>query len=219
MDSKPIHEAVYFFDLLSPEQLNAYRVQYPALEAQLQPGQICGEETQSDPERAQGYRFAKAQIMVDALKAAAKVTQNASKTAAHRILWIRRTQVALEILVLIGSSSVIGSLTLGKDTTTATVAAIITLLSGFGSLLVGHASKLLNPEMGNIFDAHQNLHHLSWQTQALAQEISLLVQYQQDDDQLSALVAQGNAVMEQVNKWGAQFLANKPWLHTNDLHS
>ena len=110
-------------------------------------------------------------------------------------------------MVLIGSSSILGTIGL-SDSMPATVAAIVTLAAACGSLFVEHFSRILNPNLGNIFDAFQNLQTIAHNATFLAKELKLAVTFRRSAGELSNLIGRGNELMSKVNEWNPQIFTD-----------
>ena len=144
--------------------------------------------------------------MALALSKAAASAAEGAKAASDKIRFIRKIRTGSEILVLIGSSSILGTFRL-TDSLPVTVAAIATFIAACGSLFAEHISRILNPNLGNVYDAFQNLQSLGFKAGNLANDLLLAVRFDRSVEELSEMIARGNEVMSEVNQWSPQVLA------------
>ncbi|WP_281559100.1 hypothetical protein [Thalassomonas sp. RHCl1] len=196
----PINEAVNFLELIQPEHLSKFRESYPELSEELKPGIIAGSEDYSSE-----FIKAKANIMLHTLERAINAVKIGSRKAAQRITWVNRIRTGSEILVLVGSSSVLGTINLANETPHI-LAAAITLIASCGSLLAKHTSRITSPKLGNINVAYTTLSTLVFETSELIKELKLALRFSLPLEDISDLISRGNQLMARVNKWDSQVL-------------
>lgn len=196
--SLPINEAVNFLSNNSSNELQSFKLEYPELANDLKPGIFCGGDTSEHK-----YIVAKAKIMVKTLKLASGSTKNALKKASLKIKTTDRLQTGSQILTLIGSSSVIGTIGM-EDNTLHLISALITLMASCGSILIEHLSKIVSPSLGDVRDAYSALTKLTYELVQAHQELELAISYTLPEEKIIQLISQSNLLMSEVNKWNPQ---------------
>ena len=148
----PINEVVYFLNQTHKGLLSDIREESPELLEELDIGIIAGE---GDPEKSQDDTFVrkKGRIVVEALHHLSQDADKSASFSAKRIRLIRRVKLVSEILVLLGSSAVLGTLGL-EDNLPKIIAAVATFVAGCGTIFVEQSARILNPELGDIFSAY-----------------------------------------------------------------
>lgn len=205
----PINEAISYLSSNHSEKISELQARFPDISDELKPGVLAGsdETDESLPsEKDRQYVLAKAKIQSEAL---AYLVRDASSAAAYckeKISIIRRLKMGSEILVLIGSSSILGTLNLESDWPTI-VAAVATFLAACAALCVDHLQKIMNPELGDIFNAFVELVSLSKSADVLYREMQAALEIDMDDETIGELITRSNELMGKANQWQPQVLS------------
>jgi len=202
-----INEAVFLLAQMAPEKLKAFQSRYPALAGELQQGIFAGTEDEQKP--ANSFLIQKAEVVTGVLEEASSQAEKAMSAVAADIKRARMRRLASQVLVLIGSSSLLGAVALDGKTATV-VSAVITLLAALGNLMAEHYEKLLNPQSGNIYEVFQRLGEGAYKARRLAAEIQLAARHQEDATVLRQLVGNANELCEQLNGWLIQVINRYP---------
>lgn len=202
-----INEAIFMLDKLAPERLEDFRRRFPNLAEQLQEGVFAGPEEA----RTSGNSFLieKAEVLTAALSEASGHAENAMITAGKNIKRARRRRLVSQVLVLIGSSSLLGAVALDEKTATV-ISAVLTLLAALGNLLAEHYEKLLNPQAGNIYEMYQKLGEGAYKARRMASELQLAMRHDEAISELSELLRGANELCEQLNAGLLQLLTELP---------
>lgn len=201
-----INEAVFLLAQTSPERLESLRSQFPYLAEELQEGIYAGEETQEKGEaKKSSYLADKAAIVIAALDEAAKRAESAMGTVAESIRKARLRRLISQVLVLVGSSSLLGAVALEGKTATV-LSAVLTLLAALGNLFAEHYERLINPQSGNIYDAFQKLGEGAYRARTFASRLQLALRHKEGETELANLIGEANELCEQLNGWLIQIL-------------
>jgi signal transduction histidine kinase len=200
----PINEAVFLLKLMAPEQLESLKNRYPDIAQELQEGIFAGAEEPSS--QRSSYLCQRAVIVIVALEEAASRAEKAMVVAASDIKRARSRRLISQVLVLVGSSSLLGAVALDARQLVMVVSAVLTLLAALGDLLAEHYERLLNPKVGNIYDAFQKLGEGTYRARRIAVELQIATQHDEGIGELAELVGKGNELCEQLNAWLTQTL-------------
>lgn len=204
-----INEAVFLLAQTSPEKLETLRNQFPHLAEELQEGIYAGEEEEEKTGAGNSYLADKAVIVISALDEASSRAQSAMGAVVGSIRKARVRRLVSQVLVLVGSSSLLGAVAL--DGKTATVAsAIITLLAALGNLFAEYYERLLSPQSGNIYDAFQKLGEGAYKARTFSSSLQLALKHKEGEADLAALIGEANELCEQLNGWLIQILNSTP---------
>lgn len=122
----PINEIIALQEKLNRSAVERLRQEHPSIADQINASRWMGEE----PESLEITRE-KAAVVVEVLESTEKRCAEAIASGIRRIKGQRQLRLAADLLALLGASSVVGSLGLGRPTV-AIIAAVITLAaSGF----------------------------------------------------------------------------------------
>jgi hypothetical protein len=204
-ESQPINEAVFLLSRLAPGRLDSLRSAHPLIAEELQPGVFAGPSDTLESSVSADHLSAKASVMVAVLDETYHRAEAALAVVSKAIRTARTRRLAGQILVLVGSSSLLGTLAL-ESKTASVIAAVLTLVAALGNLLAEHQEKILNPQMGNVYDAFQHLGEGAYRARALRDQIQLASKYAQAPEELTSLLAQANELCERLNGWFVQLL-------------
>jgi len=205
-----INEAVFLLAQTAPERLEKLRGQFPQFSEELQEGIYAGEEAEDATKTDKiSYLADKAQIVIAALDEASKLAESAMGAVVKSINKARLRRLVSQVLVLVGSSSLLGAVALEGKTATV-LSAIITLLAALGNLFAEHYERLLNPQSGNIYDAFQKLGEGAYKARTFASDLRLALKHQEGEAELADLIGKANELCEQLNGWLIQLLNNVP---------
>ena len=210
--TQPINEAVFLLSQISTDRLDILRTAYPLIADELRPGVFAGPSDVDPSASALLLLTAKANVMIAVLDEVSNRAESALVVVSGAIKSARSRRLAGQILVLVGSSSLLGTLALESKTATV-IAALLTLLAALGNLLAEHVERLLNPQTGNVYDAFQHLGEGAYRARLLRDQIHLARTYSQPPEEINALLAKGNELCEQLNSWLVQLLQH---LRAND---
>ncbi|MCC8991891.1 MAG: hypothetical protein LM514_04785, partial [Streptococcus sp.] len=140
----PINEAVFILSKIAPLQLQELRDQYPHLSDELREGISAGEKDDTS-DGAADYLREKALVVSIALVETANRAEASMGEVVRRIRRSRSARLISQVLVLVGSSALLGAVAL-DDKTATIVTALLTLLAALGNLLADHGERLLNPQ-------------------------------------------------------------------------
>jgi len=199
-----INEAVFLLSQLSPSQLESLKLQYPELADELRVGISGGGESAESPQK-DPHLAEKASIMIAALDEAWRRAEGAMTSVSRNIKKARQHRLVSQALVLIGSSSLLGTLALDNKPA-AVISAVLTLLAALGNLLAEYQERLLNPQSGSIYEAFQKLGDGAYKARVLSRELQLALKYDGHEAELKDLITQANELCEQLNGWLVQLL-------------
>lgn len=207
----PINEAVYLLDKLNPEALKTYRTENREIAEMLEPGIWAGTESEMKSDRGSSDDFAyeKAKFVLAAVKVSLDTANRGIITATKRISFSRKLKLYSGILVLLGSSGILGALAL-KQQNIAIISAIITLFSSIGNLISDHLEKIINPKSGNVYDVYQNLVESRNKLNYIKSELTLALKYRLGHNEINVIVANANEKIGNINRWFPQIITN--WL-------
>src|SRR5688500_19308426 len=126
--AQPINEAVFLLSQLSADRLETLRAEYPLLADELRPGVFAGPNEPDSKVPATIHLTARAKVMIAVLDEVAHRTNNALAVVSKAIQSAQSRRLAGQVLVLVGSSSLLGTLALYSRTATV-IAAVFPLLS------------------------------------------------------------------------------------------
>jgi hypothetical protein len=191
----PINEAVALLFTINPALLDSLRQQFPQLAGELVPGRLGG----AGDSGAQ-LNLDRARVMQKALEAAANRAEAELSKIRGRMQGSRKWRLRAQIVSLVGSSGVLGSLALDCPRCTI-LSALLALLASLGSLLADHQERLLKPGEGNIFDAYEKAGDAVYKAGMMAENLRLLIQHSAPSDDVRAAVESANALCEELNRW------------------
>lgn len=200
----PINEAVFLLKIMAPDKLASLKSRYPDIALELQEGIFAG--TEEPPSPRSSYLCQRAAVVIVALEEAASRAEQAMGVAASNIKRARSRRLISQALVLVGSSSLLGAVALDAKHFVMVVSAVLTLLAALGDLLAEHYERLLNPKVGNIYDAFQKLGEGTYKARRIAVELHIATQHDEGIAELAELVGKGNELCEQLNSWLTQTL-------------
>ena len=187
----PINEAVSLLDKFDPSALARLRVKYPALSRELDPGRMGGSSDSTlDQDRAK--------VMIAALTAVTRQADLEVRALRMRMASARRQRRWSQILSLICTSGVLGTLALDKKGI-AIAAAVLGLLASIGTLLAEHQEKLLTSGEGDIYSLFESAANFSYKAKLAEQDLRLLLEHAVDDDKLRSAVAAANALCDELH--------------------
>jgi hypothetical protein len=204
-----INEGIFLLEKLSPSKLVDLRKEYPFLSGDLRVGISAGPEAERDASVQDAIAREKAQIMIAALATAESAARKGLASVSRKVKSARRQRLISQIFVLIGSSSSLATLALGQNRA-AVISAVLTLLAALGNLFADYQERLLNPQAGNIYDAFQRLSEGVYKTRAMSTDLNLALKYSQESSQIEQLVANANALCEELNSWLVQMVLTIP---------
>lgn len=195
----PINEAIFLLNSLAPTRLSQLKAEHPTLQEQLVVGVACGDADEGQ-ETAGPLLHEKASVMIAVLEEAATRAHRGLHVTSVRIAQARRRRLVSQVLVLVGSSTLLGSVALdGK--VVSVVSAVMTTLAALGTLLAEHRERLLTPSVGSVYDAFQRLGEGSFKARRISSELGLAIRYGEQPDAIVELIARGNALCEELNSW------------------
>jgi hypothetical protein len=197
-----INEAVFLLSKTAPEKLISLRNLYPDIAEELREGIYAGEKEEM-------FIIEKAEFVTVALEEVSSLAKVAMVTVAVIIQRARSRRLISQMLVLIGSSSLLGAVALDGKTATV-ISAVLTLLAAIGNLLAEHYERLLNPQTGNIYEAFQKLGEGSYKARAIAADLKLSIRHKVGEIALKEQVGKANELCEELNGWLIQLLSQFP---------
>jgi hypothetical protein len=203
-----INEAVFLLSALAPRQIESLKLQYPALADELKVGIYAGEEPPAHPPQDL-HLVEKADVMLRALAEASRRAEEAMACVSAKIKKARLRRLVSQAFVLIGSSSLLGAVAL-QGKLAAVGSAVLTLLAALGNLFAEHQEKLLNPQASSIYEAFQKLGEGAYKAHFQSSQLQLMLKFPGQEAELKDLIAQANALCEQLNGWLIQLLNQLP---------
>jgi hypothetical protein len=184
-------------------QLEELRKLYPDLIEDLQEGIYLGEAdvTKKPKSGHKAYALQKAEAMKVMLNQVIPQVEKELEIANLKITKIRNSRLISQVLILLGSSSVLGSVTILHDNTVSIASAVITLFAAFFNLFAENSENLLNPQSGNIYLAYQRLSEGLCETRILESEIGVAITYCSDENEFNVLTSKANNLFSELNKW------------------
>lgn len=198
--STPINEGISFLWRVAPSALETLRNEHPSLAEELKLGIPAGTSKTGKGAPDTAIIREKAQIMIAVLSEASVVAQKALVSLSRRVNRARVQRLASQVLVLVGSSSSLGTLAL-RNNPAAVISAVLTVVAALGNLLAEYQERLLNPRTGNIYDAFQRLSECVYKTRTLATDLALALKYEQENSEIKQLIIQANVLCERLNDW------------------
>lgn len=193
--SAPINEAVNLIHALDPPGLAELRSRLHSLELELRPGIVAGPLT---VEESRDYLTDKVLVIAKAFDVASKLATDAGAKLQRRIKTANRTKLAIQILTVISSASVLGTI-ITDEKALSKIVSLITILISIAGLLADRSEKLLNPNSGNIYEAYEKLMKALVELRAVKSELDLAVRHLRPIDEMQNLIANANAILESIN--------------------
>jgi hypothetical protein len=133
-----------------------------------------------------------------AFDVASKLASDAGAKLQRRIKSANRTKLAIQILTVISSASVLGTI-ITDQKALSKIVSLITILISIAGLLVDRSEKLLNPNSGNIYEAYEKLMKALVELRAVKSELELAVKHLRPIEEIQNLIASANAILESIN--------------------
>jgi len=201
-DTIPINESVCLLSLTSKESLETLRKNYPFLVDELKVGVKCGRPKQESDEDK--YLAAKIDVALNALNAGNKAIVKLSRVVSERIAKAKKLRLISQVVVLIGSSSLMSSTVWGNDLVRQVIA-ILTFLAALSSTFAEYYEKLLNPKKGDIYTIHEKLVPLQFQVSNSICELGVLRNIVSPEKEKSKCLKEANGLCALVIELIAQF--------------
>jgi hypothetical protein len=203
-----INEAVFLLSQADPAKLVSLREKFPELDEELQEGIYAGSK-QGDRATQDSYLVQKAEVVATALESVSDQADAAMRRVRVSIQRARSRRLISQVLVVIGSSSLLGAVALEGRTVTV-ISAVLTLLAALGNLFAEYHEKLLNPQASNIYEAFQKLGQGTYRARALLAQLQLAMRHEEGVQMLTDLVSTANELCEDLNGWLIQVLHQFP---------
>ena len=175
----------------APKELENLRVEFPALVSELALGRIGGPGDASlDQDRAK--------VMVEALATLVRQADLEIRALRDRMSSARHQRLWSQVLSLICTSGVLGSLAIDQRAV-AIVIAVLGLLASIGTLLAEYKERLLVTGQGDIYSIFESASAVSFKATSAKADLSLLIAHSVRDDELRAAVAAANALCDELH--------------------
>ena len=197
----PINELVGVLSLLEQSQIDALRLEFPELAAELRRGQEGGKATNP-------YDTQRAEVAVRSLIAIANCAAVELNRVQTRMRLARTKRLMAQILTLVGSSGVLGALAL-KEPTLAVITSVVTLLASVGNLLADYGERLIRPGQGDIYEAFEQASTANFRARRLADDLKLAVQHAAPAKEIQAQIASANQLAESLHDWATRMSGSR----------
>jgi hypothetical protein len=190
-----INEAVNLISAIDAPKLDALALAFPRIRGELSPGIMAGDEGK-DVEDWE-YIAEKAQLITEAGKIAEKAGEDCRVRLRDRIVSANRNKLIVQLLTVVSSASVVGTL-LTDQALAAKVTALITVIVSGAGVVVGQREKLMTGA-GSIYEAYQKLTGFLSQLSNMSANLQLMIKYRRPAAEISELINKANGVLENIN--------------------
>ncbi len=193
--SAPINEAVNLIYALDKPGLAELKAGLQTLGPELKPGIVAGPPTEDETRE---YLQDKAAVIFKAFDVASNLANDASGNLLSKIKTANRIKLTIQILTILSSATVLGSVFTNQEIVSKIVAFITVCISVIG-LLSERMEKLLSPNSGNIYDAYDKLVKAIVSLRTIKVDLELAVKHQRPTEELQGLIGSANGVLEVIN--------------------
>jgi hypothetical protein len=189
----PINEAVNLIASVDKAALDDLKARFPALD--LRPGIEAGEAEEED---SRSFLEDKASIISKAADVVEMMATQESAKLRRKIKTSGGIRFAVQIVTILSSASVLGTL-IANQNTLATVTAGVTTVVAILGVFADRYEQLLAKGRGNIFDAYDNLTQLLVDLRETRTTLELSVRHQRPVSELDNLITKANQTLEKIN--------------------
>ena len=198
MSGAPINELVAIVSKIDASKLDEFQKEFPHLAEELRVGRIGGA-----PEDSSAYDVDRAEVAARSLTSVANRAATELIRIHARMKSARRRRLIAQVLTLVGSSGVLGSLAL-NNSTLAIATSVLTLLASIGAVLAEYSERLVSPGKGDIYEAFEQASSAGFKARRLADDLRLAVSHKVAPTDLLVLITNANQLAEELHGWAVK---------------
>ncbi|HDR2474378.1 TPA: hypothetical protein QCI26_004120 [Enterobacter soli] len=191
--SPPINEGVNLLNTLSPKDLDEFRQAMPSLGTELLLGRLGG---QSETDRS--LNKLRAEILIKALVIARERAEVELSDLKKKISSAKKIRLGSQVVSVICSSGVLGTIALGNKNVTITTA-ILSVAASLGVIVAEYKERLIN--QCDIYNAFESASLVAYKAGVAAGNLTILSEKIPESEELHNAIIDGNKICEDLNVW------------------